>query len=128
MGETTSPNMSRQLSQSIAALLFVVSVTNALPLGTARDQVTATSDIVTLAAATPDLSTFVAALKAGKLVDYLSGKDCPSTEYCPFTVFAPTNEAFAKLPTLYLKLLLDPANIKALDKLEYHVGFFDGGQ
>jgi transforming growth factor-beta-induced protein len=106
--------MSRQLSLSIAALLFAASVTNALPLGE--------SDIFTLAAATPDLSTFVAALKAGKLVDYLSGKDCPSTEYCPFTVFAPTNEAFARLPTLYLKLLLDPANIKSLDKLlEYHI-------
>merc|ERR1712166_1115425 len=71
--------------------------------------------IVDLAVATPDLSTLVTALKAGGLVDTLSGKG-------PFTVFAPTNEAFAKLPALYLKLLLDPKNVKTLQKLlTYHV-------
>merc|ERR1712166_848703 len=71
--------------------------------------------IVDVAAATPDLSTLVTALKAGGLVDTLSGKG-------PLTVFAPTNEAFAKLPALYLKLLLDPKNVKTLQKLlTYHV-------
>merc|ERR1712166_697838 len=71
--------------------------------------------IVDLAVATPDLSTLVAALKAGGLVSTLEGKG-------PFTVFAPTNEAFAKLPPLYLKLLLDPKNVKTLQKLlTYHV-------
>merc|ERR1711934_146480 len=40
----------------------------------------------------------------------------------PFTVFAPTNEAFAKLPKSTLAALLDPKNIKELDRiLEYHV-------
>merc|ERR1712028_160721 len=40
----------------------------------------------------------------------------------PFTVFAPTNEAFAKIPAATLARLLEPANIKKLDALlEYHV-------
>merc|ERR1719506_1991215 len=76
---------------------------------------TATGNIVELAVATPDLSTLVTALKAAKLTGALSGKG-------PFTVFAPTNEAFAKLPSATLKRLLDPANIKELvDILTYHV-------
>merc|ERR1711934_345372 len=74
-----------------------------------------TKNIVELAAATADLSTLVTALKAGKLTDALSGKG-------PFTVFAPSNEAFAKLPKAVLERLLDPKNIKELqDLLEYHV-------
>merc|ERR1711959_841812 len=74
-----------------------------------------TKNIVELAAATADLSTLVTALKAGKLTDALSGKG-------PFTVFAPSNEAFAKLPKSVLDRLLDPKNIKELqDVLEYHV-------
>jgi len=72
-------------------------------------------NIVELAVATSDLSTLVTALKAGNLVGALSGKG-------PFTVFAPTNEAFAKLPKSTLSHLLDPKNIKELDAvLEYHV-------
>jgi uncharacterized surface protein with fasciclin (FAS1) repeats len=72
-------------------------------------------NIVDLAAGTADLSTLVTALKAGKLTGALSGKG-------PFTVFAPTNEAFAKLPKSTLNALLDPKNIKELDRiLEYHV-------
>merc|ERR1711907_647005 len=68
-----------------------------------------------LASATPDLSTLMAALKAGNLIKALSGTG-------PFTVFAPTNEAFAKLPKATLNHLLDPKNIKELDAiLEYHV-------
>merc|ERR1712157_477590 len=60
-------------------------------------------------------STLVAALTAGKLVTALEGKG-------PFTVFAPTNEAFAKLPKATLNSLLEPKNIKQLDAvLEYHV-------
>merc|ERR1712195_255881 len=71
--------------------------------------------IVDLAVATPDLSTLVAALKAGGLVETLSGKG-------PFTVSAPTNEAFAKLPPATLAHLLKPANVKELDAiLTYHV-------
>merc|ERR1719238_254213 len=73
------------------------------------------SDIVQLAAGTPDLSTLVAALKAGGLVSALETKG-------PFTVFAPTNEAFAKLPAATLASLLKPENKAKLDAiLEYHV-------
>jgi len=75
----------------------------------------ARQSIVELAAGTKDLSTLVTALTAGKLVTALEGKG-------PFTVFAPTNEAFAKLPKATLNSLLEPKNIKQLDAvLEYHV-------
>lgn len=68
-----------------------------------------------LAIATPDLSTLVAALKAADLVTTLSGEG-------PFTVFAPTNEAFSALPAGVLDALLKPANIADLKKvLTYHV-------
>jgi len=74
-----------------------------------------TKNIVELAVSDKDLSTLVAALKAGNLVTPLEGKG-------PFTVFAPSNEAFAKLPAAELKKLLEPANVKELDSiLEYHV-------
>jgi len=70
-------------------------------------------DLVTLAGNTKDLSTLVTALTDAGLVDTLSGAG-------PFTVFAPTNEAFAALPPAQLTYLL---NTKAeLQKvLEYHV-------
>ena len=69
--------------------------------------------IVDLAVATPDLSTLVTALKAGGLVDTLSGPG-------PFTVFAPTNEAFTALPAGVLANLLK--NKAQLDNvLTYHV-------
>merc|ERR1712139_209363 len=72
-------------------------------------------NIVELAAGTPDLSTLVTALKAAKLTKTLSGKG-------PFTVFAPTNEAFAKLDKTLLAALLEPKNVKALTQvLTYHV-------
>merc|ERR1712151_795529 len=74
-----------------------------------------TKNIVELAVGDKDLSTLVTALKAGNLVTPLEGKG-------PFTVFAPSNEAFAKIPADDLKKLLDPKNIKELDAiLEYHV-------
>merc|ERR1740133_647338 len=75
--------------------------------------------IVDLAVATPDLSTLVAALKAADLVDTLSGKG-------PFTVFAPTNEAFAALPAGVLANLLKPENkAQLVDILTYHVASGD---
>ena len=75
--------------------------------------------IVDLAVATPDLSTLVTALKAADLVDTLSGKG-------PFTVFAPTNEAFAALPAGVLANLLKPENkAQLVDLLTYHVAAAD---
>eukprot|EP01043_Picozoa_sp_COSAG02_P042742 COSAG02_NODE_3657_length_6407_cov_2.609192_3_plen_207_part_00 len=75
----------------------------------------ASPNILQLATSVPDLSTLVTALEAGNLTGTLSGPG-------PFTVFAPTNEAFSALPPATLKSLLDPKNIKQLQAvLEYHV-------
>jgi uncharacterized surface protein with fasciclin (FAS1) repeats len=72
-------------------------------------------NIVQNAANSKDHTTLVAAVKAGGLVDTLSGKG-------PFTVFAPTNEAFAMLPAGTVDTLLRPENKATLVKvLTYHV-------
>ncbi len=74
-----------------------------------------TKNIIQNAVNSKDHTTLVAAVKAGGLVDTLSGKG-------PFTVFAPTNEAFAKLPPGTVDTLLKPENKDQLDKvLTYHV-------
>jgi len=75
----------------------------------------ATRNIVENAMNSKDHTTLVAAVKAGGLVDTLEGPG-------PFTVFAPTNEAFAALPPGTVKTLLKPENKATLDKiLTYHV-------
>ena len=72
-------------------------------------------NIVELAQGSSDLSTLVTALKAGNLVAALQGKG-------PFTVFAPSNAAFAKLPKATLESLLEPKNKdKLVGILTYHV-------
>ena len=72
-------------------------------------------NIVAAAAASPDFKTLVAAVKAAKLVDTLASKG-------PFTVFAPTNDAFAKIDAATLTNLLKPENRDQLAKiLTYHV-------
>merc|ERR1712157_652364 len=73
------------------------------------------SNIVELAERVSDLSTLVAAVVAGSLVDTLSSPG-------PFTVFAPTNEGFAKLPAGTLDNLMKPENkAQLVDILTYHV-------
>lgn len=75
----------------------------------------ASQNIVQIAAGNSDFSTLVAAVKAAGLVDTLSGPG-------PFTVFAPTNAAFAALPAGTLDTLLKPENKGTLTKiLTYHV-------
>src|SRR5271156_5311950 len=72
-------------------------------------------NIIQNAVNSKDHTTLVAAVKAGGLVDTLEGKG-------PFTVFAPTNEAFAALPSGTVDTLLKPENKKDLVKvLTYHV-------
>lgn len=72
-------------------------------------------NIVETAISSPDHTTLVAAVKAGDLVGVLSSEG-------PFTVFAPTNEAFAKLPAGTVETLLKPENLKQLQTvLTYHV-------
>jgi len=74
-----------------------------------------TKDIIDNAVNSADHTTLVAAVKAAGLVDTLKGSG-------PFTVFAPTNEAFAKLPAGTVENLLKPENKDALTKvLTYHV-------
>ena len=71
--------------------------------------------IVSVASDTPDFSTLVAGVKAAELVDTLQSEG-------PFTVFAPTNEAFEALPEGTLDELLKPENKDQLtDILTYHV-------
>lgn len=72
-------------------------------------------DIVDLASSQDNLSTLVAAVKAAGLVETLKGDG-------PFTVFAPTNEAFEALPAGTLEMLLKPENKdKLVAVLTYHV-------
>ena len=72
-------------------------------------------DIVKVAAGSKDHTTLVTAVKAAELVDVLSNAG-------PFTVFAPTNAAFEKLPAGTVEGLLKPDKKEALsDILQYHV-------
>lgn len=74
-----------------------------------------TKNIVENASNASNLSTLVAAVKAAGLVDTLEGPG-------PFTVFAPTNDAFEKLPAGTVQTLLKPENKEMLTKvLTYHV-------
>jgi uncharacterized surface protein with fasciclin (FAS1) repeats len=76
---------------------------------------TTSGSIVEVASKNPKFSTLVAAIKAAGLVETLSGKG-------PFTVFAPTNEAFNALPAGTLDKLLKPENKQQLvSLLTYHV-------
>jgi uncharacterized surface protein with fasciclin (FAS1) repeats len=86
-------------------------------------------DVVKVAVGSPDHTTLVAALKAAEYVDVLSNAG-------PFTVFAPTNAAFEKLPAGTVEGLLKPEKKDDLRNiLEYHVyvgvlkpEFFQDGQ
>lgn len=85
-----------------------------LPVGTAIAG-NARPTVVEAATGSQDHRTLVAALKAAGLVDTLKGPG-------PFTVFAPTDAAFAKLPAGTLDTLLQPANREQLRAvLTYHV-------
>ena len=71
--------------------------------------------VVDIAAGSPDHTTLVAAVKAAGLAETLSGAG-------PFTIFAPTNAAFAKLPAGTVESLLLPENKgKLVAILTYHV-------
>jgi len=106
--------LSRAIALS-AALLAGAAVT--APVAFAQDAVTMYADknIIENAVNSKDHTTLVAAVKAAGLVDTLSGAG-------PFTVFAPTNEAFAKLPAGTVENLLKPENKDQLVAvLTYHV-------
>jgi len=95
-----------------AALLVAVSSVSA---GTYGKHTHASKDIVDTAVAAGTFNTLAAALGAGDLVGALKGEG-------PFTVFAPTDAAFAKLPAGTIEMLLKPENkAKLVDILTYHV-------
>jgi transforming growth factor-beta-induced protein len=104
-----SKTMKKMLkSVTVAAAMGVM----VLAATTARAQ---EKDIVDTAVAAGSFKTLAAALTAGDLVQTLKGKG-------PFTVFAPTDEAFAKLPAGTLADLLKPENkAKLVSILTYHV-------
>ncbi len=96
----------KMLAAALVALMLA-----AAPLFAASHQ----KDIVDTAVAAGSFKTLVAAVKAAGLVETLKGKG-------PFTVFAPTDEAFAKLPAGTLDTLLKPENKEKLKGiLTYHV-------
>jgi uncharacterized surface protein with fasciclin (FAS1) repeats len=105
------------LGMAGAAVLF----TGAFAADAASDpmvgghQMYPTKNIIENAVNSDDHTTLVAAVKAAGLVDTLEGKG-------PFTVFAPTNEAFAALPAGTVDTLLKPENKQKLTSiLTYHV-------
>ncbi|MFD2203675.1 fasciclin domain-containing protein [Shivajiella indica] len=103
--------MKKLLNVAVLVAFFVTSAFTANKNST----IYAENDIVDLAVQTDFLSTLVAAVQAGELVDVLKGDG-------PFTVFAPTNEAFAKLPAGTVETLLKPENKEQLIAvLTYHV-------
>lgn len=82
---------------------------------TSTTEEAAATNIVVLAQNTPELSTLVSAVQAADLVETLQGTG-------PYTVFAPTNDAFNALPAGTLDTLLEPANKDQLSSiLTYHV-------
>ena len=97
------------------AITTLIAATAALLAFSTAEKHGAKKDIVDTAAGNADFSTLVAAVKAAGLVDTLKGDG-------PYTVFAPNNAAFAKLPEGTVETLLKPENKDQLVKiLTYHV-------
>lgn len=89
---------------ALASVLFI-----------SKNSVAQSKDVVDVAVGSSAHTTLVAAVQAAGLVETLKGKG-------PFTVFAPTNDAFAKLPAGTVESLLKPENKSALAGiLTYHV-------
>lgn len=100
----------------LGAMLSLISIVAVFPANAriAGDSVEP-NDIVDTAVAAGHFKTLAAALEAAGLIDALKGKG-------PFTVFAPTDEAFAKLPAGTVETLLKPENKEKLKAvLLYHV-------
>jgi uncharacterized surface protein with fasciclin (FAS1) repeats len=99
---------------SIVATVGTLAIAGSDPM-VGGHEMSPTKNIIQNAVNSDDHTTLVAAVKAAGLVDTLEGPG-------PFTVFAPTNEAFAKLPAGTVDTLLKPENKDMLTKiLTYHV-------
>ena len=116
--------MSKHLSLFAAAAVAALALTSTAAVISASAEATVnvggapmypSKNIIQNAVNSKDHTTLVAAVKAAGLVDTLQGAG-------PFTVFAPTNDAFAKLPAGTVDTLLKPENKPTLTKvLTYHV-------
>ncbi len=101
--------------KSLKALGSSLALAAALIIGSAFPAPAADKDIVDIAVEAGSFNTLVKAVQAAGLVDALKGDG-------PFTVFAPTDEAFAKVPAETLAALLKPENKAQLQAvLTYHV-------
>lgn len=99
----------------VFALVFAFAVANTSVSAQMYSKTSNEKDIVDTAVATESLSTLVAAVKAAGLVETLKSAG-------PFTVFAPVNDAFGKLPAGTVDTLLKPENKALLTSvLTYHV-------
>jgi uncharacterized surface protein with fasciclin (FAS1) repeats len=117
-------SMSKRIAFLTAAAFGVLALTSAIAPVSAQGEKTVmvggaamypSKNIIQNAVNSKDHTTLVAAVKAAGLVDTLEGKG-------PFTVFAPTNAAFSKLPAGTVDTLVKPENKAALTKiLTYHV-------
>ena len=95
--------------------VFVMAIAFCFGTSDVSAQMNKNTDIVDAAMGSKDLTTLVAAVKAAGLVDTLKSKG-------PFTVFAPTDSAFQKLPAGTVETLVKPENKAMLTKiLTYHV-------
>jgi transforming growth factor-beta-induced protein len=100
---------------SVGGIAAVVPTLPLSPAAAVADDATPSKDIVDTAVAAGQFNTLAAALKAAGLIDTLKGAG-------PFTVFAPTDDAFAKLPPGTVDDLLKPENKdKLIAILTYHV-------
>jgi uncharacterized surface protein with fasciclin (FAS1) repeats len=109
------------MNNKFAVLMAIIAITVTSAVAGMKNPVVGgqemypTKNIVENAVNSADHTTLVAAVKAAGLVETLEGPG-------PFTVFAPTNEAFAKLPAGTVDTLLNPENKAILTKvLTYHV-------
>ena len=113
----TKNMFTKKLVQTFVAILLVTissTASNTDPIDKKSNK-NADKTIVAVAAANENFATLVAAVKAASLVDVLNSEG-------PFTVFAPINDAFSKLPEGTVGTLLKPENKKLLTAiLTYHV-------
>src|ERR1044072_4013091 len=118
-GEVPSMKPNKLVGKKLVALgsmLSLIAILMAFPANArVAGNSVATNDLVDTAVAAGQFKTLAAALEAAGLIDALKGNG-------PFTVFAPTDEAFAKLPAGTVETLLKPENKEKLKAiLLYHV-------
>ena len=108
-------NVHRFVAVAVAAIVWAVAIPALAQVVVGGAPMYANKDIVDNAVNSKDHTTLVSAVKAAGLVDTLEGPG-------PFTVFAPTNAAFAKLPAGTVDTLVQPQNKDKLTQiLTYHV-------